>query len=151
MQATVADGEPLLIGWVRQQAQDPTVRDHAGCLSLPRRVKLAGNRVVSFVDPGAVEALVDCWHPLDAGETSLAERRWALRVAGDGVRLTHPRHGIVEVSDGSQVWVDGAVLEHYPKDGVPGTWRSDEPWILTTPEGARVQVAEAVPTIPQAG
>ena len=151
VQATVADGEPLLIGWVRQQAQDPTVRDHAGCLSLPRRVKLAGNRVVSFVDPGAVEALVDRWHPLDAGETSLAERRWALRVAGDGVRLTHPRHGVVEVPDGSQVWVDGAVLEHYPKDGVPGTWRSDEPWTLTVPEGARVQVAEVSPTVPQAG
>lgn len=151
VQATVADGEPLLIGWVRQQAQDPTVRDHAGCLSLPRRVKLAGNRVVSFVDPGAAEALVDRWHPLGAGETSLAERRWALRVAGDGVRLTHPRHGIVEVSDGSQVWVDGAVLEHYPKDGVPGTWRSDEPWTLTVPEGVRVQVGEVVPTVPQSG
>ena len=51
----------------------------------------------------------------------------------------------------SQVWVDGAVLEHYPKDGVPGTWRSDEPWTLTVPEGARVQVAEVVPTVPQAG
>lgn len=107
--------------------------------------------MVSFVDPGAAEALVGCWRPLGAGGTSLAERRWALRVAGDGVRLTHPRHGVVEVPDGSQVWVDGAVLEYYPKDGVPGTWRSDEPWILTTPEGARVQVAEAVPTIPQAG
>ena len=151
VQATVADGEPLLIGWVRQQAQDPTVRDHAGCLSLPRRVKLVGEQVVSFVDPGAAEALVDRWHPLDAGETSLAERRWALRVAGDGVRLTHPRHGVVEVPDGSQVWVDGAVLEHYPKDGLPGTWRSDEPWTLTVPEGVRVQVAEVSPIVPYAG
>ena len=151
VQATVADGEPLLIGWVRQQAQDPAVRDHAGCLSLPRRVKLVGERVVSFVDPGAAEALVGCWRPLDTGGTSLAERRWALRVAGDGVRLTHPSHGVVEVPDGSQVWVDGAVLEYYPKDGIPGTWRSDEPWTLITPEGARVQVAEVVPTIPKTG
>lgn len=148
VQATVADGEPLLIGWVRQQAQDPAVRDHAGCLSLPRRVKLVDERVVSFVDPGAAGALVGDWRPLDAGETSLAGRRWALWVAGDGVRLTHPRHGSVEVRDGSQIWVDGAVLEHYPKDDVPGTWRSDEPWTLTVPEESQVQVGEVVPTIP---
>ena len=150
-QVSLADGEPLLVGWVRQEAQDPAVRDHAGCLSLPRRVKLVGERVVSFVDPGATEALVGCWRPLDTGGTSLAERRWALRVTGDGVRLTHPSHGVVEVPDGSQVWVDGAVLEYYPKDGIPGTWRSDEPWTLITPEGARVQVAEVVPTIPKTG
>jgi len=150
-QVSLADGEPLLVGWVRQEAQDPAVRDHAGCLTLPRRLQLVGGLVVSRVDPGAAAALAGDVFPLGAGTTVLADRRWVVEVVGVGARLTHPAHGVVEVPDGSQVWVDGAVLEYYPKDGVPGTWRSDEPWTLTTPEGARVQVAEAVPTVPQAG
>lgn len=114
-------------------------------------MKLVGERVVSSVDPGAAKALVGCWRSPDTGGASSAEWRWALRVMGDRAWLTHPNHRVIEVSDGLQVWVDGTILEYHPKGDTPGMWCSDEPWTLITPEGARVQVVEVVPTIPKAG
>ena len=78
-----------------------------------------------------------------------AHRAGAVRVE-PGVRQ-FVVHGPDGYSLRTQVWVDGAVLEHYPKDGLPGTWRSDEPWTLTVPEGVRVQVGEVIPTVPQSG
>jgi len=53
-QVVAAAGQaPLLMGWIRQDGQDPRVRDHAGCLSLPRRLRLVDGLVTGEVDPGA--------------------------------------------------------------------------------------------------
>lgn len=147
-QVTLADGEPLLIGWVRQDDQDPAVRDHAGCLTLPRRLELADKVVVSHVDPVAAAALTGGVEPVTAGETVLADRRWLVTVAGDGVRLTHPDLGEVQVAPGVQLWVDGSVLELYRPGGVAATWRHDEPWTLTVPDAGAVEVRQVVPTVP---
>lgn len=147
-QVSLADGEPLLVGWVRQEAQDPAVRDHAGCLTLPRRLQLVGGLVASRVDPGAAAALAGDVFPLGAGTTVLADRRWVVEVVGVGARLTHPALGEVQLVPGSQLWVDGAVTELYRPSGVPGTWRHDEPWsLVVTSEGA-VEAREVIPRVP---
>ena len=144
----LADGEPLLVGWVRQEAQNPAVRDHAGCLTLPRRLQLVGGLVVSRVDPGAAATLAGDVFPLGAGTTVLADRRWVVEVVGVGARLTHPALGEVQLVPGSQLWVDGAVTELYRPSGVPGTWRHDEPWsLVVTSEGA-VEAREVIPRVP---
>ena len=147
-QVTLADGEPLLIGWVRQDGQDPAVRDHAGCLTLPRRLTLVNGVVASHVDPVAAAALIGSVEPLEAGETVLVDRRWLVTVVGDGVRLTHPGLGEVPVAPGVQLWVDGSVLELYRPGGIPATWRHDEPWTLTVPDAGAVDVRQVVPTVP---
>lgn len=147
-QVTLADGEPLLMGWIRQEGQDPAVRDHAGCLTLPRRLGLVDGVVVSHVDPVAAAALTGDIEPVATGETLLADRRWLVKVVGDGVRLTHPDLGEVPVAPGAQLWVDGAVLELYRPGGVPATWRHDEPWTLTVEDEGAVEVRKVVPTVP---
>ncbi|WP_164860150.1 glycoside hydrolase family 32 protein [Actinomyces wuliandei] len=153
--------EPLLIGWVRQGHQDPAVRDHAGCLSLPRRLRLVDGVVTSRVDPGAARALAPGLpRRLPAGEVGLGERRWVVDVvggaasettgeaAGEGVRLRHPELGTYALDPGDQVWVDGAVVELYRASGLPATWRHDEPWTLLVPGDGAVEVRDVVPQVP---
>ena len=146
-QVTVADGAPLLIGWVRQLKQEPGVRDHAGCLSLPRRLDLSGGVVVSRIDPGAAAALVADWAPLTDGEARLTGR-CCLRIRVGEARLTHPAFGEVVAHAGAELWLDGDVAELYPRGGIPSTWRSDEPWTLRLPEGAAAEIGEVGPTNP---
>ncbi|MDO5066073.1 MAG: glycoside hydrolase family 32 protein [Propionibacteriaceae bacterium] len=147
-QVSLADGEPLLMGWVRQDGQDPAVRDHAGCLTLPRRLALADGVVVSRMDRGVAAALVGAVEPLAAGETVLANRRWRVMVMGAGARMTHPSLGEVELAPGSRLWVDGAVVELYRPSGIAATWRHDEPWTLTLEEAGAVEVRRVVPRVP---
>ena len=149
-QVVAAAGQaPLLMGWIRQDGQDPRVRDHAGCLSLPRRLRLVDGLVTGEVDPGAASALTPGpARPLPAGRTSLADRRWALDVIGQGVRLDHPDLGEHDVAPGDQVWVDGSVLELYRASGVPATWRHDEPWTLLVPADGAVEAREVAPRVP---
>ena len=149
-QVVAAAGQaPLLMGWIRQDGQDPRVRDHAGCLSLPRRLRLVDGLVTGEVDPGAASALTSGQaRPLPAGRTSLADRRWALDVVGRGVRLDHPDLGVHDVAPGDRVWVDGSVLELYRASGVPATWRHDEPWTLLIPADGAVEADEVVPRVP---
>ncbi|HSO69160.1 MAG TPA: hypothetical protein VLQ67_05925 [Arachnia sp.] len=71
-----------------------------------------------------------------------------LSVDGDGATLTHDEFGQVVVPSGADVWVDGPVLEVYPRDGVPSVWRSDVGWRLEVPEGVRVSVSEVAPSTP---
>ncbi|MDO5286415.1 MAG: glycoside hydrolase family 32 protein [Actinomycetia bacterium] len=146
-QVTTADGQPLLIGWVRQDQQDPTGRDQAGCLSLPRRLHLAGGELRSRVDPGAAAALTGDAVPAPSGVLDLARRCWSV-VAAAPVTLVHPEHGRVEVPPGSEVWVDGDVVELYPPDAVPSTWRHDQPWQLEVPEPGAAAVREVLPRTP---
>lgn len=147
-QVTLADGEPLLIGWIRQEGQDPQVRDHAGCLTLPRRLQLVDGVVASRLDRLANGVLVGSPVPLEAGETVLQDRRWRVIVVRPGVRITHPSLGEVELAPSSRLWVDGAVVELYRPSGISATWRHDEPWTLVVPEAGAVEVAKVVPWVP---
>ena len=148
-QVTEADGQPLLLGWIRQTDQDPAVIDHAGCMTLPRRLHIRGGLVTSSVDPVAAEALAGGpRRPLVGGRSTMAGWQARLSFDGDGATLTHDEFGRVVVPSGADVWVDGPVLEVYPRDGVPATWRSDSPWRLDAPEGVTVAEVEVAPSTP---
>ena len=147
-QVSLADGEPLLIGWIREPDQDPAVRDQAGCLSLPRRLRLAGTTVVSQVDPGAATALRGQRVPTRTGDIDLTDRRWSLTVTGPGAALRHPVHGLLPVAAGDQIWVDGPVVELYHPAAAASTWRHDQPWRLELNEPAAVEICEVRPRTP---
>lgn len=50
--------------------------------------------------------------------------------------LRHAELGEVQLSAGSQVWVDGDLVEVYPAaDGVTSTWRSEIAWTLEMARG----------------
>ena len=148
-QVVADDDAPLLMGWIRQDGQDPRVRDHAGCLSLPRRLRLVDGLVTGEVGPGAASALTPGQaRPLPAGRPDLADRRWALDVVGPGARLDHPDLGEHDVAPGDRIWVDGAVVELYRAAGVPATWRHDEPWTLLVPADGAVEAREVAPRVP---
>jgi len=146
------DGSPLLFGWIREFDQDPAATDHAGCLTLPRRLGLRDGVVTSAVDAGAVAVLagdarpeaagLGAGRPVSAGVVALAGRHARLSVDGDGARLRHTDLGEVPVPTGADIWVDGPVLELYPRDGVPSTWRSEIAWELEVPTGVGVTASE---------
>lgn len=146
-QVTDADGRPLLLGWVRQPDQDPAVSDHAGCMTLPRRLSLRDGAVTSAVDPCAAGALIQGSRAWD-GPGSLAGKHAWVVVDGDGARLVNDEFGTVVVESGAEIWVDGPVLELYPRDGVPAVWRSDAGWHLDAPDGVRVSISEVAPSTP---
>lgn len=142
-QVTVADGSPLMFGWVRQDDQDPSVTDQAGCLTLPRRLFLQNMVVSSTVDAVAAAALLGPARSVLHTRESLAGRSGRLVVQGAGARLLHNDLGELELSGGTEIWIDGPVLEVYPSRGVPSTWRSDKPWSLLTSLENRVTLSEA--------
>lgn len=146
-QVVADDARPLLMGWVRQGDQDPAVTDHAGCMTLPRRLSVRDGVVVSAVDPCAAGALLHGSRPW-AGGARLEGLHARLVVDGDGAVLEHDDFGRVAAPSGAEIWVDGPVVELYPPDGVPSVWRSDTPWRLETPDGVRVSVSEVAPSTP---
>lgn len=135
------DGEdaPWLMGWVRQDpGGGPDGRDHAGCLTLPRRLRVRDGRAVLEPDPRLAALLAD-GADLDPGEHDLGPAaldpgaRAQLAVVGEA-RLVHPVHGRAELPPGSQVWVDGDVVEVFTPRGA-STWRDEAPWRLEVEAG----------------
>lgn len=141
-QVVNVDGSPLLFGWVRETDQDPAVVDHAGCLTLPRRLSLQDGLVVSAVDPIAAEALVGASQSVEAGTLNLGGRHARFTISGEGALLQNPMFGEVSVPEDAEIWVDGPMLELHPKNGIPATWRSEAPWDFHIPAGISVTVRE---------
>jgi beta-fructofuranosidase len=146
-QVVAGDARPLMLGWVREPDRDPAVADHAGCMTLPRRLSLRNGVVVSAVDPCAAGALIHGARPWD-GSGDLAGMHAWLVVDGDGSALKHDVFGRVDLASGAEIWVDGPVLELYPRDGVPSTWRNALGWRLDLAEGASASISEVAPSIP---
>ena len=132
----VADGpdDPLLLGWVREaDAPDDAPPDAvAGCLTLPRRLSLHGDRVAVRPDP-ALEALLGPEVRPDGvalpqhGRVVL-DPRSSVVLAADGVRLE------LAADEGPyELWLDGPVLEVFRPGGTARTARGPAPW---RPEGA---------------
>ncbi len=147
-QAIDVDGTPLLFGWIREDDRDPAEVDHAGCFTLPRRLRLRDGRVTSHVDEAAAAALSGAPHPLDPGSTPLGGLHARIRIRGAGARLMHEAHGEVPLDEECDVWVDGPVVEVYPSEGVPSAWRSDLAWVLDIPPGVEAVVSEVAPSTP---
>lgn len=144
-QVTIADGRPLMFGWARRDEEDPSVTDQAGCLTLPRRLFLHDAVVSSEVDAIAAAALLGPARSLTPAQQSLAGRCARLVVEGSGAHLRHDDLGEVKLSEGAEIWVDGPVLEVYPRRGVPSTWRSEKPWNLVVLEQSLVTISEVAP------
>ncbi len=133
------DGEadPWVMGWAREDAQDPSVRDRAGCMTLPRRLVLRDGRAVLTVDPRA-EALVAGSPARPAAPAEVLRGAARVEVEGPAV-LEHPDLGTVGLPRGGQVWVDADLVEVCPGDGTTvSTWRHEEPWTLRSAPGRAV-------------
>lgn len=95
-----------LMGWVRGEADG---LDHAGCLTLPRRLKGANQ-------PLQLDRLTASGISLGAAETAndlvVADQQF-VSVGGGGAKLSHPRYGEHELPDGTTLWCDASVLEVY--------------------------------------
>ena len=129
-----APGEPLLIGWVRQDdAADDAPEDAvAGCLTLPRRLA-AGPDGIAVLPHPALGALVGEEHRVTAHEVLELPLRARVRVAGSQARLVL-RAGQVELALESPVelWLDGEVAEVFRPGTIAATVRSPgcAPWSL---------------------
>ncbi|WP_151526692.1 glycoside hydrolase family 32 protein [Serinicoccus kebangsaanensis] len=112
-----------LMGWVREDGQDPAVRDHAGCLTLPRRLLLDGSEARLVLDPAVRDGL-ELGPPVDEELPDTA----VIAVGAAGAELSHPRLGRHHLAAGTLVAVDADVVEVYPATGAPATFRHDLPW-----------------------
>lgn len=117
-----------LMGWVRDETPDLEVSDHAGCMTLPRRLVLDGTGAQLILDPAAQDGLV-------VGERRVASGplvgHLQVEVGEGGARLLHDELGERSLAAGTLVFVDGPVLEAYPPDAVPATFRHREPWSVS--------------------
>ncbi|ANS79572.1 Glycosyl hydrolase family 32, N terminal domain protein [Serinicoccus hydrothermalis] len=121
------DGRPgwWLMGWVRELDQDAAVKDHAGCMTLPRRLLLDGADARLTLDPAVADGLE--LGPPAPGEGRLHGAASVL-VGPGGAELGHAELGRHPLSAGTRVFVDGDVLEVYPPDSAPSTFRHELPW-----------------------
>ena len=129
-----APGEPLLVGWVRQDdAADDAPEDAvAGCLTLPRRLA-AGPGGIAVLPHPALEALVGEEHRITAHDAIDLPLRARVRVAGSPGRLAL-RAGEVELplTAPVELWLDGEVAEAFRPGTIAATVRSPgcAPWSL---------------------
>lgn len=144
-----ADPDPgaWLLGWVREEDRHLDGRadgpadgpDHAGCLTLPRRVVpddhgAHAGAVRLVLDPRVAAGL-----PLGPPEEVTAhqelDRPLRVEALAEGARLTHAELPEVPLAAGDLVLVDADVLEVYPAQGPPTTHRHPRPWALTVRPG----------------
>lgn len=125
---------PWFLGWVMQVGAPD--RDVAGCLTLVRRLRIAGDRLLSRVDDRQ-RALLGAAASVDEDGTlpayaQLATREEAVTVRGRELSVT--------VQPGAEAWFDGEVLEVYPADAPPRTYRDPgtTAWRLAEPQRSTV-------------
>lgn len=135
------DGErsPWVMGWVREEGRDlhepaADVRDRAGCMTLARRLVLRDGAARLVLDERVDQLLNGQSEEVGPGLHRL-EHAGRLAVGVEAV-LRHAELGEVQLSAGSQVWVDADLVEVYPAaDGVTSTWRSEIAWTLEMARG----------------
>ncbi len=136
-------GGPLLLGWAREAdpLEAPAPDAVAGCLTLPRRLRLEGDRLVSEVEP-AVRSLVG--DQVEVPPDGVLPPAAYLRVEAP-TRLTGLA-SVIDIAPGSEVWLDDDVVEVYPPTGTPETYRDPGTtgWLLS--EGGRGALVHVVVT-----
>jgi beta-fructofuranosidase len=129
----LADGDgALMFGWIREAPQENPAARVAGCLTLPRRVTIVGDKVRVAPDP-----IVDAgFGPAElAGpdpERDGPPRACRLEPLSPGAMLEGAGR-VVPLPVGCRVYLDGNVVEVYREAGVPATYR------LTDEQGWRVR------------
>lgn len=115
-----------LMGWVREDGPEESGGDHAGCMTVPRRLVLEDSRPRLVLDPLAAAGLP--WRAAEPVHGAALEGQLGLDVAGAGAGLVHADLGRLALVEGTRVLVDGSVLEVYPPTGAPATFRHPVPW-----------------------
>lgn len=126
-------------GWVRQEGVPADRYDGAtdllaGCLTLPRVLRVEGDRVVVTRHPATDGLLTSDGRLLTDGDHELPRTCRLTTSAGGTLNGTDGDIDVPEAS-GTEIWIDGEVVEIYPGDGsVPRTYRQvgTLPWRLTT-------------------
>jgi beta-fructofuranosidase len=133
-QVAIDPDGPWFVGWVMQVGAPD--RQLAGCLTLVRRLRLEGDRLLSRVD-GRQAALLGAVASVDEDGTlpayaHLEAREEAVTVRGQALSVT--------VQPGAEAWFDGEVLEVYPADAPPRTYRDPgtAAWRLAEPQRSTV-------------
>ncbi|WP_298887366.1 glycoside hydrolase family 32 protein [uncultured Serinicoccus sp.] len=122
-----------LMGWVREDGPEESAGDHAGCMTVPRRLVLEGGAPRLVLDPLAAQGLP--WQEATPLAGVPLEGQLSLEVGAGGAVLEHPRLGRRALPQGSRVLVDGSVLEIYPPQGPPASFRDPLPWRWADPAG----------------
>jgi beta-fructofuranosidase len=132
---------PWLLGWVMESGAPDDAPDDAvaGCLTLPRRLSVIDDRVVSHADP-RTRRLVGPVAPDAPGGDGAVPTCAHLDVEGDATLVGS--QGPVVLQAGSEAWVDGDVLEVYPPDGAPVTVRHPRTSAWVVAAGGRVTVRQ---------
>lgn len=145
-----------LMGWIREDDQDPAEQDHAGCMTLPRRVIRDRGGLDGAGGAGGVRLVPDPRVVSPAGGLQVGPARQVVggrlelrgavqvQVGGSGVRLVHPQLGEVDLPEGSSVWVDGTVTEVFVPDLAPRTTRHTLPWQVVVPLGSSAAVRDVL-------
>jgi beta-fructofuranosidase len=143
-----ADG-PWFVGWVMQVGVPGASADDAvaGCLTLVRRLDLADDRLLGRVDPRQAALL---GAPVEASDGRLPA---SVHVSAHGAGVTLRGTELsVTLQAGAEAWLDGEVLEVYPPDAPPRTYRDlgTAAWQLVgSPEDATVRQVRQVRQIRQ--
>ena len=112
---------PWFLGWIKQvraplDAPEDAV---AGCLTLPRRLRLVADVLLSPVDRRLAALLGDSIE-VDEHGTLPAYAHVAATVDAMTVRGTELS---VTLQPGAEAWLDGEILEVYPPEAPPRTYR----------------------------
>lgn len=136
---------PLVMGWVREPSRVGETEGVAGCMSLPRRLVVRDDRVLLLPDPALAGLPLGPNRTLAAGEHALPPGvRIDVPAGTSGVLLASADPGAAGVElPAGETWVDSDVVESYPLDGPPSTWRLwPAPLRLIVAEGGSAAVAE---------
>jgi beta-fructofuranosidase len=112
---------PWFLGWIMQvraplEAPEDAV---AGCLTLPRRLRIAGDVLLSHADR-RLKALLRKSIAVDDQGTLPA---YAHVAAGEDAVTLRGTELSVTLQPGAEAWLDGEILEVYPLDTPPRTYR----------------------------
>ncbi|MEP6629900.1 MAG: glycoside hydrolase family 32 protein [Lapillicoccus sp.] len=132
-------GGPLLLGWAREDdpVDAPAPDAVAGCLTLPRRLRLDGDRLVSDLEPAVRRLVGDHVEVEPDGVLPPAAHLLAdapVTLVGAGATIA--------VVAGSEVWLDDDVVEVYPATGPPETYRDPgtAAWRLVPTDGVTMRL-----------
>jgi beta-fructofuranosidase len=138
----VADGPggPLLLGWVKPRPDQDGAVPVSGCLTLPRRLRLDADGLRSDVDPLVARALSSGATAQRVGSGRHTLPAYAACLLSGPARLTseHASDAVLDLPEGTTVYVDADVAEAYPPSGPPITVRGLGGWRLELASGTAI-------------
>lgn len=112
---------PWFLGWIMQVGAPLEAPENAvaGCLTLPRRLRVAGDVLLSRADRRVAALLGES---IEVNEEGTLPTYAHVAANQDAVTL-RGRELSVTLQPGAEAWLDGEILEVYPPDAPPRTYR----------------------------